>query len=115
MAAGDMCVREGVALGVKMSVVSMVDGEVSDEPVEWAFQRDIEAALYGNGFSSQSGAVYRLLQRSGVGARALPLKKASIADGVITQDEFDKIYQHLRGGVRSFTLIRPARCPADSN
>eukprot|EP00966_Prymnesium_polylepis_P249311 5763865-Prymnesium_polylepis.1 len=65
MAAGDMFVREGVALGVKMPVISMVDrrDSVSDEPVEWAFQRDIEAALYGNGFSSQSGAVYRLLQR----------------------------------------------------
>eukprot|EP00966_Prymnesium_polylepis_P274855 6350661-Prymnesium_polylepis.1 len=66
----------------------MVDrrDHVSDEPVEWVFQRDIEAALYGNGFSSQSGAVYRLLQRSGVGARALSLKKASISGGLITQD-----------------------------
>ena len=44
MAAGDMFVREGVALGVKMSVISMVErrDQVSDEPVEWAFQRDIE-------------------------------------------------------------------------
>eukprot|EP00966_Prymnesium_polylepis_P056573 1309039-Prymnesium_polylepis.1 len=67
MAAIDMLVREGVALTVQISVISMVDrrGHVSDEPVEWVFQRDVEAALYGNGFSSQSGAVYRLIQRSG--------------------------------------------------
>ena len=57
-----MLVREGVALTVQMSVISMVDrrDHVSDEPVEWVFQRDVEAALYGNGFSSQYGAVYRL-------------------------------------------------------
>ena len=54
MAAIDMLVREGVALTVQMSVISMVDrrDHVSDEPVEWVFQRDVEAILYGNGSAS---------------------------------------------------------------
>ena len=33
------------------------------------FQRQVEAALYGNGYSQQTGAVYRLLQRSGAELR----------------------------------------------
>ena len=37
---------------------------VSAEQQEWAFQREVEAVLYGHGYSQQTGAVYRLLQRS---------------------------------------------------
>ena len=71
---------------------------------EWAFQRQVEEVLYGNGYSQQTGAVYRLLQRSGVRERALPLKKACIQQGLLTQHEYDWMYSHLVD-VRSFTLI----------
>ena len=33
--------------------------------------REVEAVLYGNGFAEQTGAVYRLLKRSGVQGRTL--------------------------------------------
>eukprot|EP00966_Prymnesium_polylepis_P172718 3994502-Prymnesium_polylepis.1 len=39
------------------------------------------------------------------GSWALPLKKASIAEGLVTQLEFDWMRGHLGGGARSFTLI----------
>ena len=76
---------------VSVSVIKLIDrrDSASTETQEWVFQREVEAALYGNGYSQQTGAVYRLLQRSGVGSRSLPLKKACIQQGLVTQDEFD--------------------------
>ena len=106
MAAESLLVRQSVSSGVPVAVVRLVDRRpnAAPESQEWAFQREVEAALYGNGYSQQTGAVYRLLQRSGVRDRALPLKKACISQGLVTQAEFDFMYQHLCD-VRSFTLI----------
>eukprot|EP00966_Prymnesium_polylepis_P100852 2335847-Prymnesium_polylepis.1 len=100
MTAENMLVKQSVACGVNVSVISLVDRRSNspDESTTWTFQREIEAALYGNGYASQSGAVDRLLQRSGVGNRALPLKKTNIAGGLVTQDEFDWMNTHLGGG-----------------
>ena len=69
-----------------------------------AFQVEVEAVLYGNGYAQQTGAVYRLLQRSGVVRDSLALKKACVQQGIVTQHEFDSMRAHL-GDVRSFTLI----------
>ena len=97
---------DGVACGVPVAVIRLADRRpnASNEGQEWAFQREVEAALYGHGYSQQTGAVYRLLQRSGVRERALPLKKACIEQGLVTQLEFNFMYRHL-SDVRSFTLI----------
>ena len=84
--------------------VQTVSAMSAQDPQEWAFQRQVEEVLYGNGYSQQTGAVYRLLQRSGVRERALPLKKACIQQGLLTQHEYDWMYSHLVD-VRSFTLI----------
>ena len=106
MAAESLLARQGVAVGVNVSVIRLVDRRptAAQDPQEWAFQRQVEAVLYGNGYSQQTGAVYRLLQRSGVREHALPLKKACIAQGLLTQHEYDWMYAHLVD-VRSFTLI----------
>ena len=106
MAAESLVIRQGVACGVPVAVIRLADRRpnASNEGQEWAFQREVEAALYGHGYSQQTGAVYRLLQRSGVRERALPLKKACIEQGLVTQLEFDSMYRHL-SDVRSFTLI----------
>jgi len=106
MAAVSPFLRQGVALGVNVAVVELVDRrqDASGEAKEWAFQREVEAVLYGNGYAQQTGAVYRLLQRSGVVRDSLALKKACIQQGIVTQHEFDSMRAHL-GDVRSFTLI----------
>ena len=107
MAAENLLVRTGVAIEVSLSVIKLVDRRTSRSNTElqhWCFQKQIEAALYGNGFSQQTGAVYRLLQRSGVGQHTLPLKKSCVASGLITQAEYEWMYAHLRN-VRSFSLI----------
>ena len=56
------------------------------------------------GHSQHSGAINRLLQRSGVGGRTLHLRNASVAQGIVTQQEFDFMRAHL-GNARSCTLI----------
>ena len=106
MAAPSLLVRQGIALGVRVSVVTLVDRrqDTPGEPQNWVFQRDIESVLYGNGYCQKTGAVYRLLRRSGVGPSSLPLKKACIQQGLVTEDEFNWLQEHLVD-VRSFTLI----------
>ena len=106
MAAVSLLVRQGVARGVDVAVVQLVNRreDPSGEAKEWTYQRDVEAVLYGNGYAQTTGAVYRLLQRSGVVRDSLALKKACVQQGTVTQDEFDWLRGHL-GDVRSFTLI----------
>eukprot|EP00966_Prymnesium_polylepis_P165252 3820216-Prymnesium_polylepis.1 len=105
MAAGGILVRQGVASNINISVIALVDRRPNAhaEPTVWAFQRQVEVALYAN--DQTSGAMYRLLHRNGVGHRALPLKKSGTADGLVTQAEFDWLHEHLGGGARSFTLV----------
>ena len=70
MAAEILLVRSGTAMGVSLSVVKLEDRRptgTSGVIQEFCLQRQVEEALYGNGFSQQTGATYRLLQRSGVG------------------------------------------------
>jgi hypothetical protein len=106
MAAETLLKHQSVARGVATAVVKLVDRrpDASIEPQLWAFQREVEAVLYGNGYARQTGAVYRLLQRSGVGHCALALKKACVQQGIVTQHEFETMQDHL-SDVRSFTLI----------
>ena len=105
MAAESLLARQGVASGVTVSVVRLIDNRsCASESQEWAFQREVEAVLYGNGYAEQTGAVYRLLKRSGVQGRTLPPKKSCIQQGLVTQAEFEWLRGHL-GDVRSFTLI----------
>jgi hypothetical protein len=106
MAAASLLVHQAVARGVDVAVVQLVDRrrEPLGDAQEWAFQRDVEAVLYGNGYAQTTGAVYRLLQRSGVVRDSLALKKACVQQGTVTQDEFDCLRGHM-GDVRSFTLI----------
>lgn len=82
MAAVSLLLRQGVARrrGVDVAVVQLVDRR-QDPPgdaQEWAYQRDVEAVLYGNGYAQTTGVVYRLLQRSGVVRDSLALKKACL-------------------------------------
>ena len=108
MAAPSLLVRTADASGAKVSIIRLADRRPprSTDPVEteWVFQREIEAALYDHGYAQQNGAVYQLLRRSGLSSQSLPLKKACVAQGHVTQDEFDWMSGYL-GDVRSFTLI----------
>ena len=102
-AAPSLLVRRGdAASGVTTSVVRLLDRRSgASESREWAFQREVEAALYGNGFAGQTGAVYRLLKRSGVQGHTLPLKKACIQQGVVTQAVTEDELHGIKASKRS--------------
>ena len=63
MAAVSLLVRQGVARGVDIAVVQLVDRrrDPPGDAQEWTFQRDVEAVLYGNGYAQTTGVVDPLL------------------------------------------------------
>ena len=94
-------------MGVSLDVISLTDRRpgAGAEPQEYCYQRALEAALYNNPFDQKTtGAVYSLLRRCGLGHHALPLKKASIAEGLITTQEYNWLYARI-GNVRSFSFV----------
>jgi hypothetical protein len=70
----------------------------------------VERALYGE---TSSGAVHRLLARASLATCTLPLKRASIAQGLVTEAEYAQLIAELessldftaQGRVRGCTLI----------
>ena len=106
-----MLVRQVVADGgVQLSVIRLADRRPGAQgETVWTPQKQLETALYQSGYGTSTGAIYRLLHRAGVGDRSLPLKKAAIGEGLITEGEYDFLYAHLGG--RSFTLVPHAIIP----
>jgi hypothetical protein len=91
-----------------LDVIRFVDRRARNSEVDWIeflAQYQLEALLFGTHLKT-TGAVYRLLKRSGVGAQALPLKRASVAGGLLSDEEFDELKNLLDADwLRSFTLI----------
>ena len=108
MAAAPLVVREIDVLDVSICVVTLADRrpQGSSSPIKWTFQSRLEALLYGNRYGRSTGAVYALLKRTTAdGPCALPLKKSSISDGLVTEAEFEQLRSALHTSVRSFTLV----------
>ena len=93
----------------RMKVATLADRRTAppSEPQEWLFQTDLEDLLYpsvmDNGTNS---AFYRLLGRSDAGnGMALPLRRSSVAAGLVTEAEFNALKARLHPQVRAFTLV----------
>ena len=101
-----MLVKQVFVLGKAVAVVRLSDRRTqSAEPLKWAFQSQLEAVLYGGGYGQSTGAMYSLLKRTHAAAQTLPLKKASVAAGIVTEGEFRWLATQLHDSVRSFTLV----------
>ena len=91
-----------------LNVISFVDRRPPNANPQWEefiAQYQLEGVLYGAHFHT-TGAVYRLLKRAGVGGQSLPLRRASVADGLLSNEEFDELKVLLDNDwLRSFTLI----------
>ena len=72
---------------------------------EFLFQSEMETLLFEQAPIGQTGAMYRLLQRAGVGGRAIALRRASVAQGLLSDAEFDDLRSMLHSGFRVFTLV----------
>ena len=91
-----------------LHVISFIDRRPSNVNPQWGeflAQYQLESLLYGAHFHT-TGAVYRLLKRAGVGGHSLALRRASVAEGLPSDQEFDQLKVMLdRDWLRSFTLI----------
>ena len=80
----------------------------SSQPTKWLYQMCVESFLYhhDDAASRTTGAFYRLLQRTpGAAGRALCLRNASIATGLITDAEWGVLREPFQACVRVLTLI----------
>ena len=80
----------------------------SSQPTKWLYQMCVESFLYhhDDAASRTTGAFYRLLQRTpGAAGRALCLRNASIAKGLITDAEWGVLREPFQACVRVLTLI----------
>ena len=93
----------------RVAIVTLVDRRPSapSAPREWLFQVDLEDLLYPSVMAlGTAGAFYRLLKRSAAGnGMAMPLRRTSIAAGLITEAEFNALKALLHVQVRVFTLV----------
>lgn len=98
--------------GRPLAVVDLPDRRAAAQRhVRFVFLSELEKVLYGG----STGAIYRLLQRESMERSVLPLKKASVGEGLVTQPEFDAILEayretvedvETRGRVRMCSLVR---------
>jgi hypothetical protein len=92
----------------ELALISFVDRRPSNANPQWGeflAQYQLEDLLYRT-HSNTTGAVYRLLKRAGVGHRTLALRRASVAEGLLSDQEFDQLKELLDSTrLRSFTLI----------
>lgn len=99
--------REISVLGRTLTVISFVDRRRpgAHDQGEFLAQYQLESLLYDQHLNT-TGAVYRLLRRAGVGHRALALRRASVAQGLLSDAEFDQLKVLLDANwLRSFTLV----------
>ena len=92
----------------ELAVISFVDRRPPNANPQWGeflAQYQLEDLLYGTHFNT-TGAVYRLLKRAGVSHQALALRRASVVEGLLSDEEFDQLKDLLDSTrLRSFTLI----------
>ena len=93
-------------LDTSLTVISFVDRRhATPQEGEFIAQYQLESLLFGQHMNT-TGAVYRLLKRAGVGSRALALRRASVAQGLLSDEEFDGLKELLEANwLRSFTLV----------
>jgi hypothetical protein len=111
-AAAHVDVRTVVISGVlprdmRMRIVTLPDRRTTppSAPIEWMFKIELEELLYCSAIvHGTSGAVYRLLKRSGADT-GLTLRSISIQAGLVTASEFAELKALLHTGVRVMTLV----------
>ena len=90
-----------------MTVVTFSDRRpgATTVPEEFLFQTELETLLFDAEAIGTTGACYRLLHRAGVGGLALPLRRASVREGLLSDEEYDALRGLLHTGVRALTLV----------
>ena len=108
-----------------MPRLRLKDRRARGEPVlTWVFQRHLESALYNRAADGgSSGAIWKLLNKCGLGSAALNVNGAAVAMNQVTQEEYNEIIAHFKlsttgldpssiGRIRSVTLLPMAAAAA---
>ena len=86
-------------------------------PLYWVMQRHLECVLYNRASDGgSSGAVWKLLNQSGLGSTALQVNAAAMKAGYVLQEEYDMVINLFKqstlgldpcsiGRIRSVTLL----------
>ena len=99
--------RTITAHGTPLTVIRFIDRRSPNaQEGEFLPQFQLERLLFGNGPASTTGAVYRLLQRAGVGGQSIALRRTSVAEGLLSAAEFENLKVLLDDDrLRVFTLV----------
>ena len=93
-------------------------------PLYWVMQRHLECVLYNRSSDGgSSGAVWKLLNQSGLGSTALQVNAAAMKAGYVKQEEYDMVINLFKqsalgldpcsiGRIRSVTLLPMATAAA---
>ena len=102
-------IREITVENRQMHIVHMPDPralDINGDGVDWLWQQELENLFYQRSIRITNGAFYRLLGRSTAGKeRALPLKKKSVTDGLLSNEQFVQLRNVIHPGCRSITLV----------
>ena len=82
-----------------MPVISLTDRRAAgNRVVRFVFQRHLETVLYGRSEGS-SGPIWKVMNTAGIGATTMPINKAAVIDGIITEDEFKAIMDTFKSAL----------------
>jgi hypothetical protein len=89
-----------------LTIVTFVDRRSLDaQGGEFLFQSQLEQFFFHGSLIGTTGAFYRLLGRAGVGDQTLTLRRTSVGEGLLSNEEFDTLREMLHSGVRVFSLV----------
>jgi hypothetical protein len=105
--------------GFSMPCFTIPNRRAAGSPMtRWIAQRHLEVLLYNRGDGGSSGAIWKILNVSGLGSTSLPVAKKTVADHVLSDDEFTQVMTIFKqalpaevcdpsslGRIRSCTLL----------
>ena len=100
----------GDAPGFTLPRLQLRDRRAAGQPMlHWVFQRHLESTLYGRGADGgTSGAIWKILNSTGLGSTALQVNGAAIQMGQVTQQEYNEPHLHrIRASLSPPPLVQP--------
>ena len=114
----------GEADGLSLPRLQMRDRRAAGHPsVLWIYQRHLERILYHRSEGGSTGAIWKLLNKTGMGATALQVNSAAVDLGHVTQAEHEELVRIFKdstdgldpsslGRIRSCTMLPLATAAA---
>ena len=102
----------------RVALINRRAGGAVPRTIHWVFQRHLEIILLGRTDGGSSGAIWKILNVSGLGSTALNCSRRTVDEGLVTDEEFKQIMAVFKqalpagicdpssaGRIRSCTLL----------